>query len=145
MSEHIVPVRIYVTIFLVLLVGTALTVVAAFQDFPWQLNTIIALTIATAKATFVVLYFMHVRYSIRLVWVIVASALFWLAIMFALTFSDYRTRKWDGRLAELYSPGCSVASRTSITRRQDGQFKRIVASDVLIGASQKGQTPLISL
>ena len=53
MSEHIVPVRIYVTIFLVLLVGTALTVWAAFQDFPWQLNTILAMTIAITKATFV--------------------------------------------------------------------------------------------
>ena len=94
MSEHIVPVRIYVTIFLVLLVGTALTVVAAFQDFPWQLNTIVAMTIAITKATFVVLYFMHVRYSARLIWVIVASALFWLVIMFALTFSDYWTRCW---------------------------------------------------
>jgi len=94
MSEHIVPVRIYVTIFLVLLVGTALTVVAAFQDFPWQLNTIVAMTIAITKATFVVLYFMHVRYSARLIWVIVASALFWLVIMFALTFSDYWTRGW---------------------------------------------------
>ena len=94
MSEHIVPVRIYVTIFLVLLVGTALTVLAAFQDFPWYLNTIVAMAIATTKATFVVLYFMHVRYSIRLVWVIVASALFWMVIMFALTFSDYWTRGW---------------------------------------------------
>jgi len=94
MSEHIVPVRIYVTIFLILLVGTGLTVLAALQDFPWQLNTIVAMTIAITKATFVVLYFMHVRYSIRLVWVIVASALFWLVIMFALTFSDYNTRGW---------------------------------------------------
>lgn len=94
MSEHIVPVKVYVTIFLVLLVGTALTVAAAFYNFPGQLNTIVALTIATTKATFVVLYFMHVRYSARLVWVIVASALFWIAIMFALTFSDYWTRGW---------------------------------------------------
>ena len=94
MSEHIVSVRVYVTIFLVLLVGTALTVIAAFQDFPWQLNTIVALTIAVTKATFVVLYFMHVRYSSRLVWVIVASALFWMALLFALTFSDYSTRGW---------------------------------------------------
>jgi len=94
MSEHIVPVRVYVTIFLVLLVGTALTVLAAFQDFPWYFNTIVAMTIATTKATFVVLYFMHVRYSIRLVWVIVASALFWMVIMFSLTFSDYWTRGW---------------------------------------------------
>jgi cytochrome c oxidase subunit IV len=92
MSEHIVPVRIYITIFLVLLLGTALTVLAAFMDFPWKFNTIIALTIATAKATVVVLYFMHVRYSSRLVWVIVASALFWMAILFAFTFSDYLTR-----------------------------------------------------
>ncbi len=94
MSEHIVSVRVYVTIFLILLVGTALTVLAAFYDFPWRFNTIVALTIATAKATVVVLYFMHVRYSTRLVWVIVASALFWMAIMFALTFSDYWTRDW---------------------------------------------------
>ena len=94
MSEHIVSVRVYITIFLVLMAGTALTVVAAFLDFPWKLNTIVALTIATAKATFVVLYFMHVRYSSRLVWVIVASALFWMGILFALTFSDYLTRGW---------------------------------------------------
>jgi cytochrome c oxidase subunit IV len=94
MSEHIVPVRVYLAIFLALLVGTGLTVLAAFYDFPWQLNTIIALTIATIKATLVVLYFMHVRYSPRLVGVIVAAALFWLGIMFALTFSDYFTRGW---------------------------------------------------
>jgi len=99
MSEHIVPVRIYLTIFLVLLVGTGLTVLAAFIDFdkygfPSQFNTIVALTIAVAKATFVVLYFMHVRYSPRLVWLIVAAALFWMAIMFSLTFSDYFTRNW---------------------------------------------------
>ena len=94
MSEHIVPVKVYITIFMVLLVGTALTVVAAFVDFPWRLNTIVALTIATIKATFVVLYFMHVRYSSRLIWVIMAAALFWMAILFAFTFSDYLTRDW---------------------------------------------------
>ncbi|HYV13360.1 MAG TPA: cytochrome C oxidase subunit IV family protein [Pyrinomonadaceae bacterium] len=94
MSEHIVSVRVYVTIFLVLLLGTGLTVAAAFVEFPGKLNTVVALTIAVTKATFVVLYFMHLRYSSRLVWVIVASALFWMAILFALTFSDYLTRGW---------------------------------------------------
>ena len=92
MSEHIVSVRIYITIFLVLLVGTALTVWAAFIDFPYGLNTLIAMTIAVTKATFVVLYFMHVRYRARLIWVIVGSALFWMAILFAFTFADYMTR-----------------------------------------------------
>jgi cytochrome c oxidase subunit 4 len=94
MSEHIVSVKTYLSVFLILLVGTFLTVVAAFYDFPGQLNTIVAMTIASAKATVVVLYFMHVRYSSRLIWVIVASALFWMGILFALTFSDYWTRDW---------------------------------------------------
>ncbi|MGH9882627.1 MAG: cytochrome C oxidase subunit IV family protein [Pyrinomonadaceae bacterium] len=94
MSEHIVSIRTYVVIFSILTVGTALTVWAGQRDFPGPLNVVIALTIACIKATFVVLYFMHVRYSSRLVWVIVGSALFWLAILFALTFSDYWTRNW---------------------------------------------------
>jgi len=94
MSEHIVPIRVYAGVFLALMAGTTLTVFAAFHDFPWQFNTVIALTIAVIKATLVVLYFMHVRYSSRLIWVILASALFWLAILFALTFSDYWTRGW---------------------------------------------------
>ncbi len=94
MSEHIVYPRVYITIFLVLMVGTGLTVLAAYQDFPGPLNAVVALTIAVIKATFVVLYFMHVRYSSRLIWLVIAAALFWLAIMFALTISDYSTRSW---------------------------------------------------
>ena len=94
MSEHIVSLKIYLSIFLALLVGTALTVWAGLQDIPGQLNVIIALTIAVVKATLVVLYFMHVRYSSRLIWVVFTSALFWLAILFALTLSDYWTRSW---------------------------------------------------
>lgn len=101
MSEHIVPVKVYITIFVALLVGTTLTVLAAFHDFTFhlgsvtvQLNTLIALAIATTKATLVVLYFMHVRYSSRLIWVIVTAALFWMAILFALTFADYWSRGW---------------------------------------------------
>src|SRR4030095_1882568 len=94
MSEHIVYPRVYVTIFLVLIVGTALTVIAAFQDFPGPLNAVVALTIAVVKAVFVVLYFMHVRYSSRLIWLVIAAGIFWLAIMFALTVSDYSTRSW---------------------------------------------------
>ena len=80
MSEHIVSVRIYLTIFLVLLAGTAMTVIAAFYDFPGPLNAVVALTIASIKATLVVLYFMHVRYSGRLIWLVIVAALLWLGI-----------------------------------------------------------------
>src|SRR5262245_46697518 len=95
MSEHIVQPRVYVVIFLALMLGTALTVFAAFYDFPGPLNAVVALTIAVVKASLVVLYFMHVRYSGRLVWLVIISALVWLAIMFAITFSDYWTRHWQ--------------------------------------------------
>jgi cytochrome c oxidase subunit 4 len=94
MSEHIVHPRVYIGIFLILMVGTGLTVLAAFRDFPGPLNAVVALTIAVIKATFVILYFMHVRYSSRLIWLVIAAGLFWLAIMFALTISDYSTRSW---------------------------------------------------
>ena len=95
MSEHIVQPRIYIAIFLALMVGTALTLFAAFYDFPGPLNAVVALTIAVVKATLVVLYFMHVRYSGRLVWLVIVAALLWLVIMFAITFSDYWTRAWQ--------------------------------------------------
>lgn len=94
MSEHIVSLKVYVIIAAALMIGTALTVVAGKMDFPGPLNVIIALTIACVKATLVVLYFMHVRYSSKLVWLIFASAVFWLAILFALTLADYWTRSW---------------------------------------------------
>lgn len=96
MSEHIVSKKVYFVIFGALMVGTGLTVLAAFKDMDTMFhgaNTVVALTIAVIKATLVVLYFMHVRYSSRLIWVIVIAGFFWMGIMFALTFSDYFTRE----------------------------------------------------
>jgi len=90
-AEHIVPVRIYLAIFTALIVGTGLTVWVAFQNFG-IFNNFLALGIAVAKATLVVLYFMHVRYSSRLTWMVIVAAIFWLLILFAFTLSDYDTR-----------------------------------------------------
>ncbi len=91
MSEHIVSPKIYVMIFLSLMAGTGLTVWAAFQNFG-PFNIVIALAIASFKATLVVLYFMHARYSPRRTHLVIVSSVFWLAIMLALTLSDYTTR-----------------------------------------------------
>ena len=93
MSEHIVSRKLYFTIFIALMVLTALTVwVANFDLGKW--NAIVALTIAVTKGLLVVLYFMHVRYSSRLTMVFVAAGFVWLIIMVALTLSDYATRPW---------------------------------------------------
>jgi cytochrome c oxidase subunit 4 len=90
-SSHIVPVQLYVAIFLALMVLTAVTVAVAFADLG-PLNNVVALTIAVTKATLVILYFMHVRYSSRLTWVVVSSGFFWLAVMIVFTLSDELTR-----------------------------------------------------
>jgi cytochrome c oxidase subunit 4 len=98
-SEHIVSPRIYLVIFFTLMAGTAVTVYAAFQNFG-QFNIVIALTIATIKATLVVLYFMHARYSPKRTQLVIVCSIFWLAIMLALTLSDYTTRtQRESRLA----------------------------------------------
>ena len=65
----------------------------AFLDLG-VLNTVAALAIATFKATIVVLFFMHVKYSTRLTWAVVLGSVFWLGILLALTLSDYLTRVW---------------------------------------------------
>jgi cytochrome c oxidase subunit 4 len=93
MSEHVVSRKIYFTIFGALMVGTALTVWVANYDLG-RWNAIVALTIAVIKATLVVLYFMHVRYSSKLTWVFVGAGIIWLIILFAFTLSDYLTRLW---------------------------------------------------
>ncbi|HEX8161172.1 MAG TPA: cytochrome C oxidase subunit IV family protein [Pyrinomonadaceae bacterium] len=96
MSEHIVSRKVYFLIFGALMALTALTVLAAQVSFGNEaIGTVIALTIAVAKATLVVLYFMHVRHSPRLTWIVIASGFLWLAIMIGLTMSDYLTRGWS--------------------------------------------------
>jgi cytochrome c oxidase subunit IV len=93
MSEHIIPRRVYFTVFGGLMGLLAATVGVAYIPLG-ELNVIAAMTIAVTKAVLIILYFMHVRYSFRLSWVWVGAGFFWLVIMFALTFSDYFTRGW---------------------------------------------------
>ena len=96
-QDHpIVPIKIYLLIFCALMLGTALTVAAAFIDMG-PLNTPVALVIATFKATLVVLFFMHVRYGSRLVWLFAGGGFLWLIILLALTLSDYLSREWLGQ------------------------------------------------
>jgi cytochrome c oxidase subunit IV len=95
MSEHIVPRTTYFGVFGALLVLTAVTVIAANFNFG-RMNDVVAMTIAVTKMTLVLLFFMHVRYSSRLIWVIVAAMFFWLLILLLLTLTDYTSRDWFG-------------------------------------------------
>ncbi len=93
MSGHIVPQKVYFTVFSLLIGMTALTTWVATQDLG-RWNTVIALAIAIFKATLVILFFMHVKYSSNLTRVAVVAGFFWLALLITLTLSDVLTRSW---------------------------------------------------
>lgn len=94
MSGHVVSVRLYVTIFLALLLLTGLTTGVAFIDLG-AYNTVAALAIAFVKMLLVVLFFMHVRNSSGLTKIVVLAGFFWLAILITFTLSDYFSRGLD--------------------------------------------------
>jgi cytochrome c oxidase subunit 4 len=85
----------YLGVFAVLIVGTILTYLVAKVDLDWIFpgaNTLVALLIAFTKMACVMLFFMHVRWSPKLIWLSAIASFFWLAIMFAYTMQDYLTR-----------------------------------------------------
>jgi cytochrome c oxidase subunit 4 len=94
-SEHVVSPGVYVAVFLALMVGTGLTVFAATVNLGMW-NTPVALLIAVAKAALVVLYFMHVKYSSRLVSLAVGASILWFLLLIAGVVADYLSRGWVG-------------------------------------------------
>ena len=95
-GHHIVPVSVYIKVIVALMVLLVITLGAAAIDFsqmglPW-LNIVIAMTIAVVKAVLIILYFMHVRYSSKLVWVFSGAAFFWVMILFVMMLIDYFSR-----------------------------------------------------
>jgi len=94
MSEHISSVKLYVSIWIALLIGTGLTVLAAKADMG-PFNPVVALAIATIKASLVVLFFMHVKYTHeKLTKLVIMAAIFFFLILVALSMADYMTRLW---------------------------------------------------
>jgi cytochrome c oxidase subunit 4 len=98
--HHVVPLSTYYKIFGALMVLLLITVGAAEIPFeriipaaPW-LNIVVALAVAITKAALIVMYFMHVKYSSRLVMIVSVTAYFFVFIMFMLTYADYFTRGW---------------------------------------------------
>lgn len=90
-GHHIIPVPVYVGVLLLLLVGTVITVWVAQFDFgAW--NTIIAMLVATIKASFVLGFFMHLKYDNMMNRVIFMSGFFFLLILIAFSAADIFTR-----------------------------------------------------
>ena len=92
-AAHVAPKSMYYRVFGALVLGTILTVAAAKVDMG-ALNNIVMLAIACTKASLVILFFMHVRWSSRLTWVVAMSGFFWLLILFGIGMSDFMSRGW---------------------------------------------------
>ncbi len=90
-SGHISPISLYITIFLALMVGTAITVAVAFVDLG-TLNFPVAMLIAVVKASLVVWYFMHVKWQSHLTKLTLATGLFFLAILLGMMLIDYTSK-----------------------------------------------------
>jgi cytochrome c oxidase subunit 4 len=91
-SEHIAPSRLYWLVWAILIVATVLTAWIATIDLG-PFNTVVALVIATAKASIVVLIFMNVKYtSEKMTKAILIAAVFWLLLLLVLSLSDYSSR-----------------------------------------------------
>jgi cytochrome c oxidase subunit 4 len=93
MAGHISPKRTYYAIFGSLMALTAITVAVAFINLG-PFNFPVAISIAIVKATLVILFFMHVKYSSRLTKLVIGTGFFFLLVLFTLTLTDYLSRGW---------------------------------------------------
>jgi cytochrome c oxidase subunit 4 len=92
-EHHVVSPAAYLVVYVSLLVATGLTVGAAFIDLG-AFNPILALAIACFKGVLVILFFMHVYYSSRLMKLTVAAGFFTFFVLIMMTLSDYMSRSW---------------------------------------------------
>jgi cytochrome c oxidase subunit 4 len=91
MAGHISPKSTYYAVFAVLMIGTAITVAVAFVNLG-AFNFPVAIGIAITKATLVILFFMHAKYSSKLTKLFVGTAFFFLAVLLGLTMTDVLSR-----------------------------------------------------
>jgi len=90
-EHYVVPIRTYLAVYVALMILVAITVSASFIDLG-IISVIIVLSIATAKAGLIMLYFMHLRYSPKLMWVFAGLGFFGLSIMILIAMGDYVAR-----------------------------------------------------
>jgi cytochrome c oxidase subunit IV len=95
MTEQVTSKRTYLLIGLILLALTLTTYLVAYVDLgPW--NTVVALTIAAAKASLIILFFMNARFSRGITRVAIGAGLLWLGLLIVGTLDDFVTRGWLG-------------------------------------------------
>ncbi len=93
MMEPTVSRKTYLLTWVALLALTLATTLIGFVDLG-PFSMIIAVALAAAKASLIVLFFMHALYEFKLVRVIIAGGIIWFLIFVGLTLNDYLSRGW---------------------------------------------------
>ena len=93
MSTPHPTVSLFIRIWAILMLLLVVTVYMARYDLG-DLSIAVALAIATAKGALIVLYFMHVRYNGKEVYLFAGAAYLWLLILIVGTLQDYLSRHW---------------------------------------------------
>lgn len=91
-EEHITPYKTYVVIWVALVILTLVTVGTAKYVDIGAFNFFLAMIIASAKATIVALYFMHLKFEDSITWVFAIYPLFLLGLLIGLTSVDIFNR-----------------------------------------------------
>jgi len=102
MSEEIEATKTYAFTFTALLILLGVTIGAAYINLGW-FNTVIAVAIAAAKMTLIAMFFMHAKHAYRVTLIAVFAGLFWLGILFTLSYGDYFTR-WTAPRPTVWLP-----------------------------------------
>ena len=132
----------YIGIWLTLLAGTALTVVAARIDLG-QFNAAVALTIATVKALLVALFFMHIKGAHeKLLKLVVISTVFFLFILIAFSLSDYGTRTWSEKRIRDSRPRLSAGAARYTSKVRSGSSVRFWTPPADIGQWRSLSPPI---
>ena len=75
-------VRIYITVFVALMVLTIVTVAVSYVDLPLPIAVTVALLVATIKGSLVACYFMHLISEKKLIYaVLVLTVVFFIALL----------------------------------------------------------------
>lgn len=90
-GDHLMPMRVYLGVYVALLVLTLTTVGVSLANLG-PASIYVAMAVAIIKASLVAAYFMHLKFDSRINLLVFVSALLFLALFFALTLTDLRTR-----------------------------------------------------
>jgi cytochrome c oxidase subunit 4 len=101
--HHVSSSQLFFNVLVVLLVLTVVTVGASRIDFG-AANMLIAMGIASVKASLVIAFFMHVKWDTAINKIVFLSSFLFLALLFVFTLADHATRRWDNELHTVRTP-----------------------------------------